>query len=500
MPIPELMTWVPSRRRWTRMHKGKRYWISCKALGVPATKEASIHAANAWWTTKQAQLDATEESPVHPKEELVAALLGVEGGRLDRDDILRLAIRQARERLAAYYKFEELRENPPPPPEEDDDMSAGERAAARQRIIDEELGRWIRAQLEQPAGTPILPPHATELLHPAKAHVIEKSVAGLRGESTTPVDRTVQAHAKAWHALQEAQAAAGQLTAARVNNVKMALSHFERFLGPDADVGTIDAALLQGFYTHCLSMISARRSDSSAGWSVPFAKEVFAVARAWLRWLTEQGTIDPPRNLASRFRFGSTAKKIPTWTVDEVQTVIGEAPGKLKLALLLMANCGMTQVDVSDLAADEVNWKRGTITRRRSKTKHNENVPVVTYRLWPLTWQLLKQHRSGTERVLLTESGKPYVRNELVNGKLRKADGFKSNYAHVQRRLKFSKPMKLLRKTAATLLGSHPVYGRLVPHFLGHSPRGMAEKHYVAPPEKLFDEAVRWLGRQLGLA
>jgi integrase len=500
MPIPELMTWVPSRRRWTRMHKGQRFWISCKALGVPATKEASIHAANAWWTAKQAELDAAEQCPVHPKEELVAALLGVEGGRLDRGDILRLAFRQARERLAEYHKFEELRDNPPPPPDENDDVSAEERAAARQRIIDEELGRWIRSQLEQPASTPILPPHAAERLSPATVHVVEKSVAGLRGESTTPADRTVQAHAKAWHTLQEAQAAAGQVTAARVNNVRMALAHFEKYLGSDADVGAIDAASLQGFYTHCLGMISARRSDSSAGWSTPFAKEVFAVARAWLRWLTEQGIIDPPRNLASRFRFGSTAKRVHTWTPAEARHVIGEAPGKLKLALLLMLNCGMTQRDISDLKDSEVDWRAGRIIRERSKTAGHASTPTVNYKLWPLTRKLLREHRSGSERVLLTASGKPYVRSEMVKGKLVKADGFKSNYAHLQRRLKFKKPMKLLRKTAASILESHETYGRLTSLFLGHAPSSVKDRHYAAPPQALLDEAVLWLGMQLGLA
>jgi integrase len=290
----------------------------------------------------------------------------------------------------------------------------------------------------------------------------------------------------------------------------MALTHFTRWLGESADVANIDAGKLQGFYEHCLEKVAARRQDKKAGWSLAFTKEVFAVARAWLHWLAEQGTINPPRNLATRFRFGSAAQKIPTWTVDEIQHVIREAPGKLKLALLLMANCGMTQVDVSDLAEEEVDWKQRTITRRRSKTKHAENVPVVTYRLWPLTWQLLKQYRSGQERVLLTESGKPYVRNEMVKGRLIKADGFTSNYAHLKRRLKFRKPLKQLRKTSASLLENHtiklPSGERVNPFvgcttlFLGHSPRSMKEKHYAAPPQQLFDEAVLWLGKQLGLA
>jgi hypothetical protein len=68
----------------------------------------------------------------------------------------------------------------------------------------------------------------------------------------------------------------------------------------------------------------------------------------------------------------------------------------------------------------------------------------------------------------------------------------------LQAKLSFRKPMKGLRKTAATLLESHETYGRLTGLFLGHAPASMKERHYAAPPQALFDEAVTWLGRQLG--
>src|SRR5262245_11409394 len=82
-----------------------------------------------------------------------------------------------------------------------------------------------------------------------------------------------------------------------------------------------------------------------------------------------------------------------------------------------MANCGMTQGDVSDLLDTEVDWAAGRIIRKRSKTADRENVPVVNYKLWPQTFKLLKKYRSGTERVLLTERGLPYIRTELKGGK-----------------------------------------------------------------------------------
>ena len=62
-------------------------------------------------------------------------------------------------------------------------------------------------------------------------------------------------------------------------------------------------------------------------------------------------------------------------------------------------------------------------------------------------------------------------------------------------------PLKELRKLGATYLGGHPDYHRFREYFLGHSPRSQAERHYDAKSSEfkaLFDEAVLWLGRELG--
>ena len=48
------------------------------------------------------------------------------------------------------------------------------------------------------------------------------------------------------------------------------------------------------------------------------------------------------------------------------------------------------------------------------------------------------------------------------------------------------------------MLESHEIYGRYKGHFLGHAPRGLAEKHYAAPSTELFDKIVSWLGEQFG--
>ena len=58
-------------------------------------------------------------------------------------------------------------------------------------------------------------------------------------------------------------------------------------------------------------------------------------------------------------------------------------------------------------------------------------------------------------------------------------------------------PLKAFRSIAATLLESHETYGRYKGHFLGHSPKSIADKHYAAPSPELFDQAVNWLRRQI---
>jgi hypothetical protein len=129
---------------------------------------------------------------------------------------------------------------------------------------------------------------------------------------------------------------------------------------------------------------------------------------------------------------------------------------------------------------------------------------VVRYKLWPTTLALLKKHRSGQERVLVTNRGTAYVRDRLTEvGKRLRSDSFWAAFRLVRDRVRKSIPgfdgtPKGIRKMASSLLEEHPTFGRYTQHFLGHSPSTTAKKHYVRPSQQQFDEAVLWLGRQLG--
>ena len=101
-----------------------------------------------------------------------------------------------------------------------------------------------------------------------------------------------------------------------------------------------------------------------------------------------------------------------------------------------MLNCGMTQTDIADLEDEQVDWQKGIITRKRSKTGDRAKVPTVSYNLWPITFELLTKHRTGGPIVLLTHTGGRWAWEELgANGKVRSADNIATNYNRLRKKV-----------------------------------------------------------------
>jgi integrase len=227
-------------------------------------------------------------------------------------------------------------------------------------------------------------------------------------------------------------------------------------------------------------------------------------AKQFISRLAEMKLIPLPGNIRSRrFRFNhSVAAKIETFTVEEVQKMLAACEGfseRTKLYLLLMVNCGMYQNDIAELRRDEVNWKNGTLTRARSKTRER-NGPIVTYKLWPETFALLKKHRAKEgELVLTTDEGNPLVRYWIEGEQFRRYDTIQSAWSRLATKMggKIRLGMKHLRKTSASLLGQHQHFKFFANHFLADSPRSIADKHYVIPSDQEFFQALDWLRSQI---
>ena len=163
-----------------------------------------------------------------------------------------------------------------------------------------------------------------------------------------------------------------------------------------------------------------------------------------------------------------------------------------------MLNCGFYPVDIGTLKHSE--YKDGRITRKRSKTRNrSDKVPTVSYRLWKETDTLLTKYRSDhPELVLLNRNGTPLWKEVEKNGKFCRISNIKCSFFRLQQKTEITKSLKHLRKTASTMLGSHPQYGRYAEYFLGEAPRSVTDTHYVKPSQDQFDKAVKWLGEQFG--
>jgi integrase len=454
MAINDLMTWEPKKDRWRKLYKGKLYTISCQKLGVPATKEASYKAANAWWQAKKCEIDG--ETP------FVAV---IDELKKRRDWLLS----HGEAGRAADYDtaISDVIEWKP------DDVQVD---TARQEVSLPVSDVWQRIASPSP-------------------EVWEDRIERDRPEST-PDDKTIKAQTERWLAVQEVKVKAGTLAPGTLRNNADCLRYFRNFMGDLTPVKNINEDRLEAFFLHLIGLLSDMSRD--------YALKCFGTSKAFIRYLVEKDLIPFPKNFESRsFKFNVSAQKIPTMTPDEFHLLQRHATGQMPLHLILMANCGFTQVDIAELTSSELRLDEGRIVRVRSKTRDNENVPEVDYKLWPETIALLERHNTGGPVVLLTERGKPWVYEKHVDGRLKSTDNIASNYKWVKDRIKkkegieFKKSLKLIRKTSATMLGSDNRYGLfLAQHFLGHSPRSVATRNYVAPPQALFDEAVMWLREQ----
>ena len=435
------MTWEGGKARWRKMHQGKWHYVTCHALGAPKTKAGSYLAANEWWRQKLAGLTAKKEP--YPAQ----------------------AIRHRLSWALDHGKHE----------------------------LSQELQGTLEDIIEFPEGAYAL----------TAENMVDAAVWQDRLENRllppTQSDRRVGFQVNAWIAAQESRVHIGDMSPGQCENLAHCLRHFQDFVGKEITVDHLTGNTLEAYYQSLAREVSDRRTDGG-GKSRDYAAKHLAVARRFFRWLWSRELIDLPRNIDSKeVGFKKVAKPIPTMTAQEARNLIDGATGQLRLHLLLMLNCGMTQSDIADLQDSEVDWDAGRIVRKRGKTKDHDDVPMVDYLLWPMTFDLLKKYRSGGSTVLLTKSGSKWAWEERGDDcRYHSSDSIATNYRRLQGKLKTTKSLKLFRKTSATMLESHREYGRFTAYFLGHSPRSVKDKHYAVPSRALFDEAVKWLGEQFG--
>jgi integrase len=443
------------------MYKGKIFTVTCRDLGCLATKESSYRAANAWWTAKRAELDHL------PLDDRVPESVAI------------------REKMLDYLALE-----------------PGEDRQTRTRLQGEIEALKSGARINKPDGVAFDPtaalPVAEKIAWMDRIATVEKHHEWT-GKTEVPVDRTIGALADKYAELERSRYEGGEISIATWAQERACLMVFRDQVGSTQDVSVLTGDRYEKYWSWVNRTIT----------SIGSKKRHLRIARSFITWLSEKGVIPLPSNLSSRrLRFKGEPKPIATMSREQVRTLIDHATGQLRLHLLLMLNCGFTQIDITELRQVEVDWATGRITRRRTKAVNGgySKAPTVTWALWPETFTLLNRYRQPTgDRVLLTEDGTLWMtRRPKGDTGYTKTDNIVSAFRRLLDKLAKSHPGKEfgslseLRATASTMLDNHENYGRYVQHFLGQSPRSVAAAHYVTPSQVQFDHAVAWLGEQFG--
>lgn len=193
------------------------------------------------------------------------------------------------------------------------------------------------------------------------------------------------------------------------------------------------------------------------------------------------------------------------FTKDEITAMYEEAPGKVRLYILLGLNCGYGQTDISTLRHDHITEDENgvlTITRYREKTRKRKI--VQSHRLWPRTARLLKLYMTNSdehELALIGAKGNPLLTKTIKeDGRPHTVDSIKLAFNRVRRACKINgkRGFYTLRKTGANAIEKqyqeHPHLSDL---YLAHSDKSM-KVHYVDRHFDLMEQATEWLGKHFG--
>ena len=296
-----------------------------------------------------------------------------------------------------------------------------------------------------------------------------------------PTERTVGYWVDKFLAMRETEVKSGDLSVSNYDSIRLCLEHFKKWLNPEMPIDNLDAGRWIEWYKQVQIL------DISVG----YKRKRFMFARRFVSWLVEQELIPGFASLfAKRYKFGATDKEVKPLSVEQVRSIVESADGVLRLHLLLMVNTGMTQKDISDLKPTE--YEEGRITRRRSKTA-KFNTRVVSWNFGSPPGTCSNSSNKRIRYLLLTQSGKPWVRDELINGKRKKTDAIKSIY----RLAKIGIPLQRLRQTSGDLI-MHKFGKHVADHFLGHG-QAVVDAAYFSRDQKELDKAVEWLGKEYRL-
>jgi integrase len=282
------------------------------------------------------------------------------------------------------------------------------------------------------------------------------------------------------------EAAAGGLSQGRVEQQRIHAERFVEWAGRKQGLEKLSGSILLGYRDQVLDEVSKGLSSYTA-------RDRLANVKSLVKFAFKREYIDAmPKCLDDDYQVSLAKRAIETISKDEIFSLLHHATRRQRLYLLLGLNCGFYAGDIADTRISEIDLNKGTITRKRSKTKSHENVPTVAYKLWPETMEVVREfiERSG-DVAFRSETGGTLI-TQKVNGqgRLTKNDAIHSSWKRLQQASNSKSQHKLLRKTGATWLESSERFHRFGELYLCHAPQTIKQIHYAAPDLKGFHEAL----------
>jgi len=292
----------------------------------------------------------------------------------------------------------------------------------------------------------------------------------------------------------------GEIGASYVSDSKMHLGVFMRFFGVKKMMSSIITEInLDDFRNHLLSLPISKKTHRPI--SVRTAQDCLSAIKAFIRWSWKSRLIqDMPRNIDELSRIPSKIHIQPNpkiFTIDEIRTLWLNANSKTKCYIALGLNIGMTQREISELRAGEINFETGFIERNRSKTGVR-----AKHKIWDITEDLIREHKHNnssdvSDRVLLSTNNQPLLRQSVNNqAELAKTDAIKNAFWRLQQKTNINsgRSFRSLRKTGASII--EQIDPMCTEMYLSHSERGM-KQFYAQRDWSRLSEALQEMEKRL---
>jgi integrase len=458
------------RRRWRKIYLGQSYYFDA---GTGKTDTAAYRRAIESWEKLKVKLDGEASDTLRGQYmdcvsqwELVAQWSSTHG--------------EEHWGKVAAMKLKELRGRLAQP-----ELAPLDAADWFFNVVDPGASERLRKEYGLPERQPI-PPGDNRVMRAVWDDRLREAA-----RKAAPKADSIAENIKTFLASREAKVQAEQLSVSRLVALRVHLTAFEAWILNTE--GTTSVKAING------PMLIKYKAEVDKECKARTAGHRLEAVKTWVKWAWANEIIDTlPRAFSTgELKIRRHTPTIKTFSVADVKVLLANASPRTRLYCLLGLNAGMYQVDISDLRREEIDMEARTITRKRSKTRHEENVPTVTYKLWDATVKLLEaQMAPEGERALVGENGRPLL---VLGTDGKKTDAVRSAFARLLKKTKIAGSFKMLRKSGATLLRDSP-YHDIVDLYLGHAAGKVSDQSYAKAALKRLGMGLAWLAKQFGVS